>query len=746
MQDFIPTTAPERAYIQARYLTALRAWTKGTLDLIANNYALATARYFAVVRHQLLDGNGKAATTTIEAIWAYRSKFSTADKLSVIRIICSLISEIEESNLTENLELNAWATLVEFAIALAANLGETRVGQVVALNYIKKSTSIDIIEARAKGIQIDDLKTRIDQTKSTLPPLSRTISTNPIDSEPRQKRRLKILFKRANRIPANLRTFLLFKNHALYLLNRGLVPQAGLVCEYLEQYANQLAKGTEQKEIVTEIMLSVFNHLPTETDTTLRSGKFFKSVTELLREATEDATDFEGQNPNWRPRILARYNPDDPNYKPGFPYKLLTCSCNLSDLVVARALNLLTDRLINTTSLQEQNVALSKRALWNKIYAEACDHHDVDDLAFMASRALVSKSYTEFQATLTEIKQTLELSDFDYTWLKRLRTFSNRLHHLFSALSSQETQLEPKDFITLSHIIILVAFGNRLTSIGDLTTQILELAKTKVEQSKIREVLVECWNNAQRLPILEVYDAYLAPLAAFTEQTLKPEESNECYLGFLAAFSEQNVEKELIASFFTNIVQIRVPDDITRQILSITLLTLISQQKSNEENFGISRRVFKQLLELATTKSNNIVEYAELIAAAKLLLNVEKELQKESKDTDTSRVVSSIIKKLVKEDEEDQKQTCLRLCDLIGQLSAVNIELPLTLIEAVLAFKHEMLLRGVSQLEANYPPRVVLRVIDEIIQSKSGDGLRKNGEIILKLMNIKSIIVWKLEH
>jgi hypothetical protein len=142
-------------------MSSLHSWKKGNSDLTAQHYGIATAKYLAMTRQQVIDGAESEALQTLKSIWNYQTYFSPADKLSVVKIICHIVSDQELVDLNVTISDKVRKKFLDIAGTLAGQLKNDKVAQVQALSLIKKTTNTDVIAEDSINVQLRSIERAI---------------------------------------------------------------------------------------------------------------------------------------------------------------------------------------------------------------------------------------------------------------------------------------------------------------------------------------------------------------------------------------------------------------------------------------------------------------------------------------------------------------------------------------------------------------------------------------------------------
>lgn len=99
LEELIPRNDVERAYAQACHWAPMRAWTRGTLDFNRNRVGIASAKYLAMARKSLQDGDYDTTLRTLQSVQNYGELLTPEETISMVRMLCDILSLIlEEAN------------------------------------------------------------------------------------------------------------------------------------------------------------------------------------------------------------------------------------------------------------------------------------------------------------------------------------------------------------------------------------------------------------------------------------------------------------------------------------------------------------------------------------------------------------------------------------------------------------------------------------------------------------------------
>lgn len=229
-EELQPKTELERAFVQARTWDPFHSWRRGTTDLRSGRISSAVGIYLALARSQALTGSIGESEATLTSVGQYREALSVPDKLSAIRVLCSIMSDVKretEENLNQQLIQKC---LTQSAVGFTAQINEDKFAVMNALALIKKSSEFDVISERLHQTQAAELKEKVELYKSTLG-----------DKEPDDKD-LQDIFELGKRLEVSLQTLQLMVDLALFLLDKKHIEPAIHVYEYVLAINNDLSK------------------------------------------------------------------------------------------------------------------------------------------------------------------------------------------------------------------------------------------------------------------------------------------------------------------------------------------------------------------------------------------------------------------------------------------------------------------------------------------------------------------------
>ncbi|CAN5224610.1 hypothetical protein BH10CYA1_BH10CYA1_07480 [soil metagenome] len=749
-EDFIPKGDLEKAYIQARYLKSMHLWKKGTTELLAGKVGQATGFYLAMTRTQCLDGQESHAEATLDCIWDYHKRFSNADKLSVIRIICNILKEkYHEGN--ENLiaKERVRTRFLRMAVALAGQLHEDKVAIVEALALIKKSTDEDLIGSTVLKKQIADLEKFVDQCKQKL--MEVTGSTESVRSEtlsPDSENVLSTIFHKISQLPIDINVFLLLTKLATNLIAGDRLAEAVHVCSYIRSYCVELPKR-KQSLTCGESISKVFENALSDADgtnsfildATLQELKLQNYQSATARKTVATST-FEEHFLSWSKEVgtskLEFLATQDVSEQKSFDLSL--------DLVIAHTLNYLADQLIHKNKFEEA-CACSQLAVLARIQAKKIDQREAEDLTVIATVGLISKQYERALELLSDVRNTLQFSNYNAIWFERLSTYTNMLDHLFGQLVIPGCKLNIRSFSTLNYVLTLYSRIAQTPQFNELLPRVLELLSTKVDDATAANALRIYWKGLIRLPLRTIFENYVEPLAALTETSIDATLANACYLDFLDNLNHQELETQYVIPLFTRIINDREIDGEKNAVTIIPLhaaLTMLHMESGNSDKCQIScERLQAVKFEVITLPPDALIKIQctqAFFQIEKVLLTMEKR-EPHSFTCVQSAEVASMIKELIQDDltkAGSQKELSFVLCDFLGALIRDDIRTPSELLDTVKNFDSEILAETFEKLEKKYGHVVLVELLEELIQAKSAGQRAGKDSSIIPLLLIKA--------
>ncbi len=229
-EELQPKTELERAFVQARTWDPFHSWRRGTTDLRCGRISSAVGIYLALARSQALTGSIGESEATLTSVEQYRDALSVPDKLSAIRVLCSIMSDVKretQENLNQQLIQKC---LTQSAVGLTAQINEDKFAVMDALALIKKSSAFDVIAERLNHKQAAELKEKIEAYKSTVEGLK------PDDKV------LQDIFDSGKRIGISIQTLQIMVDLGLFLLEKKQTELAILVYENVLEINNDLSK------------------------------------------------------------------------------------------------------------------------------------------------------------------------------------------------------------------------------------------------------------------------------------------------------------------------------------------------------------------------------------------------------------------------------------------------------------------------------------------------------------------------
>jgi hypothetical protein len=144
-EELQPKNELERAFAQARSWEPMRSWRRGTQDLNSGRMRTAMGNYLALIRSYALAGKHGDCLETLECVTPYLKEFSNDDILSFIRILCSVMGEIEETVPEIENKGSVQKYLTQTAVAVTTQFNDDKLSVTEALDLIKKSSFYDVI-------------------------------------------------------------------------------------------------------------------------------------------------------------------------------------------------------------------------------------------------------------------------------------------------------------------------------------------------------------------------------------------------------------------------------------------------------------------------------------------------------------------------------------------------------------------------------------------------------------------------
>ncbi len=304
---------------------------------------VASAKYLAMMRKQLLSGEENEAVVTLDSIWSYKGYLANLEKLSIIRIICSIVSEIDTEESEQISFKNVRPRLVEIAVELAADL-EDKVAKVEALTLLRKETRTDLFAAKIEKNDVASLEKLLDETKRMYGNSTKIAQHTEFNMEQAESRRTRIdaVLKTASIIPNDINVYLLLTDFAYYLLDKNLMLEVEALCPSIRAYAQLLYTRNNQgvcDALTSDYIAKIWNLTQPSSKNTL------ERITKILSQHVIDRPDFERHYKKWEDRLGLSQQRE----------KTVTQSAEsrtqsedelIVELTIARSLNILIDRLL----------------------------------------------------------------------------------------------------------------------------------------------------------------------------------------------------------------------------------------------------------------------------------------------------------------------------------------------------------------------------------------------------------------
>lgn len=230
-EELQPKTELERAFVQARTWDPFHSWRRGTTDLRSGRISSAVGIYLALARSQALTGSIGESEATLTSVDQYREALSVPDKLSAIRVLCSIMSDVKREtgeNLNQQLIQKC---LTQSAVGFTAQINEDKFAVMNALALIKKSSEFDVIAERLRQTHAADLKEMIEDYKVTVG-----------DGAEHDEKVLQRIYDFGKRLGVSMQALLLMVDLALYLLDKKENESALSVYEYVLKTNDDLSK------------------------------------------------------------------------------------------------------------------------------------------------------------------------------------------------------------------------------------------------------------------------------------------------------------------------------------------------------------------------------------------------------------------------------------------------------------------------------------------------------------------------
>ncbi|MBS1956954.1 MAG: hypothetical protein JST89_22385 [Cyanobacteria bacterium SZAS-4] len=699
---------------------------------MAENVSLATGFYLAMARTQCLDGQGAHAEATLDCVWDYHKRFSNADKLSVIRIVCNIL---QEQNLdgTSSLitEERIRSRFLRMSVALAGQLSEDKVSQVEALAQIKRSTNEDLIEATVQKKQIASLAKFIDHYRSKLfEEFTASLKANTeFKNHDLRQDDLSGIFAQVDRLGPDIHVFLILTKLAHNLLSANLQFESVAVCAYIRNYCLRLPRtklslknNTSIAEIFEKALSDPDGVNSFVLDTTLKELKLQKYLTARKNVATET---FEEHFLSWSKGLGAN----------AFGFTAPESTANQEyvdqsmDLVIAHTLNYLADQLIHNNELEEA-CACSQLAVLTRIQAQRIDQRDVEDLSVIAASMLTTKQYEKALKWLSDIRSTLKFSSYNAIWCQRLSTYATLLEHLFSQLANEDSKLSIKSSSTISYVMVLYSRIGSLPQFDQLLNTVLELI-TRTEKSTLADVLKTFWKELNRLPVRKVVQDYIESLVRFTEDSIDRSCANACYLEFLENLYNREFKIKFFIPLLEKIIDERELDgneDSLTELPLVAALTMLYLEEGEIDRCKIPCEALRSLgANVINTAPNNMLKQ-QCIKAFFKFENVFLTLTKRDPHSFAflqSSEVGSIISEIIQVNAtapDSRQELCYTLCDFLGTFISEGLSTPKTLLDAVEYFDSDLLVKTIEKLESKYGHSVLAQLLHEVTLAKSIDG------------------------
>lgn len=765
--QFVPKSNLERTFIQARYLNSLHQWRKGTTELHSEKLGQATGFYLAMARTQCLDGYHTQAEATLDCIWDYHKKFSDADKLSVIRIVCNIL---EEQNLEGTKYIitkeSVRSRFLKMSVALAGQLHQDKIAQMEALALIKKSTKEDLIGASVLKKQISSLEEFIDECKPRLFEQNEHLQNEHAQNEDSQNEDIQnadpqfsynvvsagnagdavltSIFDRVALLPADINVFLLLTKLATNLIAANQLNEAITVCAYIRSYCPELPKR-QQSLKCGESISQVFEKELKDPDgansftldTTLKELKLQNYLTARKNVAIST---FEEHYLSWSQGLGAN--------KFGYlaPESIGQQSADISlDLVIANILNYLADQLNHKTKTEEA-CACNQQAVLARIQAQKIDQRDIEDLSYLAATTLISKRYDRALALLSDIRCTLQFSTYQEVYCERLSTYANLLEQLFGELAQVDCKLSVKSCSTINYAMILFSLIGTASQFDELLPQVIEILTSRVDRSVLPDVLRICWKQLTRLPIRTIVEVYVQSLTTMTELSLDKTLANSCYLEFLGNLVNQEWETRFAIPLLTKVIADRENDadkDSLTELPLVAALAMLYLENGDSDKCQISSDALQTFCsDVVGSQTTDMLR----LQCVKAFLQFEKvtlTLAKQDPHSFAfvqSTMIGSLIKEIIQACTGTlgaHKDLCLILCDFLASFIQENLATPKSLLDAVHNFDSETLVETIKKLEKKFVQGVLVKLADELIRAKYPDVEGASDTSIIPLLLIK---------
>ncbi|MBS2000697.1 MAG: hypothetical protein JST44_04265 [Cyanobacteria bacterium SZAS LIN-5] len=267
-QELQPKTELERAFVQARSWEPMHSWRRGTSDLRSGRLSAATGIYLALVRSYALIGQTEECETTLKCLDQYLSSFTATDILSAIRVLCSIMVELqdetEESFKRELLQ----KCLTKSAVAFTAQIKENKLAVTDALSLIKKSSDLDVISDHLNSQKLAKLSEAMEafKSKNRMPVEacnSETETESESDSEPdlESMAELEAIFKAAQFEHSHVDSVRILSDFAVTLLDERKILQAKIVCQHvLKSLTDYSQTGTSSSDAIMMELLSALGY------------------------------------------------------------------------------------------------------------------------------------------------------------------------------------------------------------------------------------------------------------------------------------------------------------------------------------------------------------------------------------------------------------------------------------------------------------------------------------------------------
>lgn len=516
-QELQPKTELERAFVQARSWEPMHSWRRGTSDLRSGRLSAATGIYLALVRSYALIGQTEECETTLKCLDQYLSSFTSTDILSAIRVLCSIMVELqdetEESFKRELLQ----KCLTKSAVAFTAQIKENKLAVTDALSLIKKSSDLDVINDHLNSQKLAKLSEAIEAFKSKKSnkrmPTEACNSESESESEPEPEPEpepesdsepdlesmadLEAIFKAAQFEHSPVDGVRILSDLAVTLLDEGKIWQAKIVCQHvLKSLTDYSQTGTSSSDAIMMELLSALGY------------KLF--VRDLKVEACE------------------------------FFFEAVCAS----------------------------------------IRARRFEKSTNEEIMEMAIQGLTSKQYALWAAKLEDVLKLLALQADESDAFAITHSQTTLHHRLLSTLANGDEKLDLQCIASMNTLVELCRNSIGSPFFINILPYIAELLQERINKQYVPGVLDVLWNGAFNSPLVKIYNHYIQPLLIITEQQLgsSTPKSYKYYSHIFEELKKSGLESQQLIVFWRILIGLRESVDGHNSPSLLPLLSALASQ------------------------------------------------------------------------------------------------------------------------------------------------------------------------